>query len=119
MARSICLAIATAQCGAESNVDGRSHDRLLRRIVGAGPTQDSEAPGKRAGNGSGSPAIGLWSLGLQGVTMLAVDWTNPDSANAPDACADFDAHANVLQDANLRQTLASQGCCSRGRPAGR
>ena len=26
---------------------------------------------------------------------------------------------DVLQDADLRQTLASQGCCSRGRPAGR
>jgi hypothetical protein len=24
-----------------------------------------------------------------------------------------------VQEANLRQTLASQGCCSRGRPAGR
>ena len=27
--------------------------------------------------------------------------------------------SDVLQDADLRQTLASQGCCSRGRPAGR
>jgi hypothetical protein len=27
--------------------------------------------------------------------------------------------SDILQDANRRQTLASQGCCLRGRPAGR